>query len=254
MIKPRVPTIQIVKMGSTYRELRSRKGDFDRWIVNAVSDPTIRWKTKRIASVVPENVHRFDGVILTGAHETLIDGYAYLKGVERLMETVLSHRIPTLGICFGHQIINLILGGKVVRNALGPAIGVVPLHLTLAGVADPLFKGMNPARLQVYSSHTDVVAQVASRVATLAYNDMSEYQATRYGNSIFTTQFHPEYSRAVMSYYIKKNRKLLEEAHYHNPLNIPPAGDILEANKTIRNSHKVLDNFIKIVQARHNPA
>lgn len=241
------PTILIIKMGSTYRELISKRGDFNRLIIDSVPDLPVKWKSKKIDYIVPEAIEKYQGIILTGAHSTLTEPYPYIKGVERLIDYILDLKIYTLGICFGHQLINLILGGKINRNPLGPELGVSTIQLTLPGIVDPIFKGLNHSKLQVYSSHYDIVSSIPEGAECLAWNEQTEFQATRYNSFIYTTQFHPEYNKHVMAYYIDKNYDILKREHFRNPLNIPKPDEILKRNKQIRNSSKILENFLSII-------
>ncbi|MBN2601201.1 MAG: type 1 glutamine amidotransferase, partial [Candidatus Marinimicrobia bacterium] len=171
------PTILIIRTGHTYRELSAEQGNFDRWIVNAGQDLTVNWKTQKIEYVIPQEVDKYHGIILTGAHDSLTAPYPFMKGMERLLNKIIEEKIPTLGICFGHQIIHLLLGGEVIRNPLGPEIGVSTINLSLAGMVNPLFHDLNNAKLEVYSSHYDIVSSVARKVTTLAWNDQTEFQA-----------------------------------------------------------------------------
>lgn len=241
------PTILIIRMGNTYRELSAEFGNFDRWIVNAGQDLPVTWKTRKVDHVVPEEVDKYQGIILTGAHDTLTEPYPFMKGMERLLHKILEEKILTLGICFGHQIIHLLLGGTVIRNPLGPEIGISKINLTLTGLANPLFSGLKQAKQEVYSSHFDIVSSVADGVALIAWNDQTKFQACSFEGFIYTTQFHPEYTKAIMDFYIRKSYNQLKNEHYKNPLHIALPEEILQSNKQIKNSAVVLKNFITLV-------
>ena len=251
-LKPvKKPTILIIRMGNTYRDLSKDIGNFDRWIMSAAQDMPVRWKTRKIDHVIPEEVDKYQGIILTGAHDSLTEPYPLMKGVERILGKIIDNGIMTLGVCFGHQILHLLLGGIVIRNPLGPEIGVAKINLTLPGMGHPLFKGLNVAKLEVYESHYDIVSAVADKVVALAWNEMSEYQACSYEGFIYTTQFHPEYSKKIMEYYIRKNLSDLKTGHFKNPLNIPRPADILKQNKKITKSSEILKNFISLIIHKH---
>ncbi len=246
------PTILIIKMGSTYRELISASGNFDRWIVEAAMDIPVKWKSLKIDHVVPHEIEKYQGVILTGAHDSLTQPFQFMKGTERILDRILDLRIFTLGICFGHHLINLLLGGEVIRNPLGPEIGVSKISLTLPGLANPLFKGLNHARLEVYESHFDIVSSPAKKVDSLAWNEQAEFQACCYDGFIYTTQFHPEYHKKIMAYYIRKNYEILKTEHYKNPLNIRTPEEIFKHNKQIRSSAGILKNFLDLILQANN--
>jgi len=241
------PKILIIKMGSTYRELISQYGDFDRWILNSVKELPIKFKVQKIDYVVPEIVAQYQGVIFTGAHKSLTGIYPFVKGAARILEYILDLKIFTLGICFGHQIINQLLGGKVSRNPLGPEIGLSTIQLTLSGMVDPLFKGLQRAKIQIYSSHFDIVTSLAEGMECLAWNEQTKIQATRYQSFLYTTQFHPEYTKEIMTYYIRKNQDILLEEHYRNPLHILKPDEALRQNKRIKSGIRILENFLALI-------
>jgi len=241
------PKILIIKMGSTYRELISQYGDFDRLILNSVKELPIKFKVQKIDYVVPDSIEQYQGVIFTGAHKSLTGIYPFVKGTERILEYILDLKIFTLGICFGHQIINQLLGGKVIRNPLGPEIGISTIQLTFSGMVDPLFKGLHRARIQVYSSHFDIVSSLADEVESLAWNEQTKIQATRYQSFLYTTQFHPEYTKEIMAHYIRKNQDRLLEEHYRNPLHILKPDEALRQNKRIKSGVRILENFISLI-------
>ena len=241
------PTILIIKMGSTYRKLKSQIGDFDLWIRQSVNNQNIRWKIKSVAQIEPRKIAPFQGIILTGAHATLTQHYQYLDGMKRVIENIIEHKIPTLGICFGHQVINKILGGEVITNPLGPEIGVSKIQLTIDGIIDPIFKELSGGKIKVYSSHVDVVSKIGDGVISLAWNEQTQFQATRYGNFIYTLQFHPEYNKKIMEFYIKQNWSLLKFEHFRNPLYISHPDEILKSSKKIVKSKKILENFIQFI-------
>lgn len=241
------PTIMIIKTGSTYRDVRTTTGDFDIWIQSATNRPEVVWKVKPVEKVEPDKIYAYDGVILTGAHLSLTQPYPYLEGMKRLVDNILKNQIPTLGICFGHQLINKILGGEVITNPLGIEMGITKLQFTLHGLTDPLFEGLLPAKTEVYSSHNDIVSKLADGVVPLAKSDRTQYQATRYGRCIFTVQFHPEYNREIMEMYIRREFNRIKADYLRNPLNSLPPQEILNRNRDLQKSRKILDNFITIV-------
>ena len=59
----------------------------------------------------------------------------------RLIDQALKAAVPLLGVCLGSQLIAKALGARVYRNA-EPEIGWAPVHLTEAGLRDPLFTGI----------------------------------------------------------------------------------------------------------------
>jgi len=241
------PVILIIKTGSTYPDLKAESGDFDAWIKKTGGDADITWKIKPVADVEPEKIGNYQGIIITGAHSSLTQFYAFYSGMERVVERLLAQRIFTLGICFGHQLIHKIMGGVIITNPLGTEMGVVTINLTMQGFVDPVFHDLGGSKIQVYASHSDVVSQPAPDFIRLAWNDLVEYQATRYDNFIYTTQFHPEYNKKIMRHYLLKNIPLLAKQHLHNPLHIPAPEIALQNNKSLPKNARIVRNFINLI-------
>ena len=129
---------------------------------------------------------------------------------------------------------------------MGLEMGISKIHLTIEGLGHPLFRGINPANFEVYSSHSDAVTLVGKEVVNLAWNEMTQVQATSYHNHIYTVQFHPEFNRNIMRHYIEANRQNLEKYHLRNPSQVLSPAVLLKRNKQLMKIHLVLENFIKI--------
>lgn len=241
------PVILIIKTGSTYNELRATQGNFDKWIRIAGGETGFDWKVKPVAEVEPSKIPSYQGIIISGSHSSLTQMYAFFSGMERVVEQIVAHRIHTLGICFGHQLIHKIMGGQVITNPLGTEMGVVNIQLTMDGLIDPIFKSQGGSKVPVYASHSDIVSKPADSFVQLAWNELSQYQATRYNNFIYTTQFHPEYNKQIMAFYLKKNADMLTKQYWHNPLHLSTAEELLKCNKSLSKSRLIVQNFLHLI-------
>ncbi len=244
----KVPKILIIRTGSTYKELKTRIGDFDAWIKGRIESPGVHWKSINIDRLEPQEVQNFDGVIITGAHKSLVSPYPFLNGARSLLHEILENGILTLGICFGHQLLNLLLSGEVITNPVGTEMGVVKIHFTIEGLIHPLFAGLNPVKTEVYSSHSDIVSRLGEGVTVLAWNEVTQFQACSYSNHVFSVQFHPEYNKEIMQHYIRRNWALLEDDHLRNPGQLPAPRDLLARVKRLQKSDLILKNFLDMVK------
>ena len=73
----------------------------------------------------------------------------------------------------------------------GEPIGALPVRLTDAGRADPLFGAM-PAEFVAYLGHKEAVARLPEGAVLLASTDTCPVHAFRLGAHVYATQFHPE--------------------------------------------------------------
>ena len=99
-------------------------------------------------------------------------------------------RRPFLGLCLGHQLLADALGGTC--GPQRPAeIGVMDVELTDAGVADPLFAGLD-RRQKCLNWHSVQVAQAPDDAVILASSSACANQAMRVGENAWSMQYHVE--------------------------------------------------------------
>lgn len=97
---------------------------------------------------------------------------------------------PYLGVCLGHQLLAVALGGEVARMAR-PEVGLGHVALTEAGRVDPLFAGLADP-LEVFQWHGVEVTRLPEDGVALAGNDACAAQAMRVGRHAYGVQFHCE--------------------------------------------------------------
>lgn len=240
------PRFLIIKTGSTYAELRKKKMDFENMIIETVGLKDIKWVTRSLLNVELDKIPSFKGIIITGSHKSLVTGYNHDRHFKAVLDIIIKNRIPTLGICFGHQLICYVMGGVVNRNPIGPEFGISTINLTINGLSDPLFRGANKARMEVFSSHVDSVNKIPPDFVQLAWNEHSLFQAVRYDNFLYGVQFHPEFNKETMEFYITKNWKLLSRDYLSSPLFKDNPNKLLKSLRSLKKPRIILKNFVDI--------
>jgi GMP synthase (glutamine-hydrolysing) len=196
----------ILKTGSTLPELLARKGDFTDWIIAGL-DAGLGAGPAAIRIVDAENgdaLPAYDdvaGVVITGSHDMVTDRQPWSERAAAWLPGLVERGIPTLGICYGHQLLAQALGGEVGNNPNGREFGTVDIELTAEAAADPLLGGL-PARLAVQVCHTQSALKLPAGARRLAQGDRDANQAFVVGEAAWGVQFHPEFDAEVVTTYI----------------------------------------------------
>lgn len=126
---------------------------------------------------------RFKGIILSGGPQSVYD-----KSSPTINKEIFSLAVPVLGICYGHQLIAHLLGGKIERGK-AREYGIARLNvLKKIGI----FEGVRDAA-QVWMSHGDSITHLPPGFIEVGRTHDCKNSATANPErKIFTTQFHVE--------------------------------------------------------------
>ena len=138
----------------------------------------------------PDDLERYDHIILSGSEESILNERDWVTQEMKMVDEIMKLGIPTLGICFGHQLIaKAILGEKGVRRADLPEIGWKEVAV---GKDNHLFSDTGHNFI-VFNSHFDEVHNLDDRFDVLATSDQSDVSAFQLKDTpIWGIQFHPE--------------------------------------------------------------
>jgi GMP synthase (glutamine-hydrolysing) len=147
---------------------------------------------------VPVELGEYDGLMVLGGEMGAYDDHdhPWLTPTKRLVAATVTAGRPFLGICLGHQLAAVALGGQVTKNPHGHAQGLTPFVLTDAGRADPLLGGLRPGT-HVVQWNADIVARPPDEAVELATSPDGTVQAARFGARAWGVQCHPEASPEV---------------------------------------------------------
>lgn len=138
------------------------------------------------------------GIILSGGPASVFADQAPLSPKE-----IFYLGIPTLGICYGMQLMTHLLGGKVDRAAKRE-YGKSELFID---DAEDLFAGMgNGSPIQVWMSHSDRIESPPCGFRSLAHSPNSPIAAIKNAElKAYGVQFHPEVVHTPLGKEILKN-------------------------------------------------
>ncbi len=115
--------------------------------------------------------------------------------------------VPVLGICLGHQLAAVALGGEVETNSRGQTFGLRTMGWTPDAHLDPLMSTVATPRRGVHW-HDDVVTAVPEGAVVLAQTEGVEVQAARYAPTVWGVQHHPEVDADLIRPWADADREL----------------------------------------------
>ena len=154
----------------------------------------------------PEHVGGHDGFIITGSPASVNDLAPWLDRLVGLIREAVEAGVPLFGACFGHQAIALALGGAVENNPDGWVFGATSTEVT----APAPWMAAGPIRQN--AAHTEQVTRVPDGAEVVMGNADCPLGGFVIGNSVFTTQYHPEISDEFMAALIEEYAEKLPAA------------------------------------------
>jgi len=147
--------------------------------------------------------HEHDGLVVLGGDMGANDDAVapWLAPTRALIADAVALGVPMLGVCLGHQLAAVALGGAVEPNPTGRTIGLVPVRLTGAAASDPLLSGLDG--LPAIHYNDDVVLEPPPGATVLATLPDGRPQAMRFGPAAWGVQFHPETSPEVFAAWLR---------------------------------------------------
>ncbi|SDG59483.1 GMP synthase (glutamine-hydrolysing) [Onishia taeanensis] len=233
------PRLLLIKTGDSFPDVIADHGDFEALFQARLPDhELIVWDAQR-DKAAPEHAE-FDGVLITGSHAMVSDAEPWSEALKPWLHEAVVRNLPTLGVCYGHQLLAEALGGKSGYHPQGREVGTFEVTLTEAGQADELFHAL-PSRFPAHLTHAQSVLTPPAGSVVLASNAHEPYQALRLGPRQWSVQFHPEFTAPVMRAYLEHQQEGLGEA-----------GQSIEALRegihTTPEANALLEHFIALLE------
>lgn len=137
----------------------------------------------------------YDALVVLGGSMGAGDdaSYPWLAPLKQQLRDEAERRTPVLGICLGHQLVAVALGGTVQRNPAGQQVGLFDVGWLPEAAEDPLVGGVVGAGTSrgIQWNH-DVVTALPSAAVPLARTPSGELQVARFAERAWGVQLHPE--------------------------------------------------------------
>ena len=137
----------------------------------------------------PENeIGAYGGVIVTGSAASVCHSQPWIDQLAQFIHEAHLKGVPILGVCFGHQLLAAVLGGRV-QQASAPEVGTVEIDF----LTETPINAHVPHTVKCFVSHEDEVVKVGVDCEIFAQSQKCAVQAFRHqSNRAFGIQFHPE--------------------------------------------------------------
>lgn len=196
----------VIKTGRTYDSIQAQFGCFEDWIARGLGVDAARIKVVSVVAgePLPDTLDGIAGIVITGSPAMVSDRESWSEDTARwLHERLAAAPLPTLGICYGHQLLAHAFGGEVDYNPRGREIGTIELQLHDAALDDPLLGGL-PARWRAHVTHRQSALRLPANAVLLASSAQEPHHAFRLGEApVWGVQFHPEFCEGIMRAYIE---------------------------------------------------
>jgi len=170
--------ILIIDFGSQFTQLIAR-----RVRELGVFSEIISHKKIKITQINKENIA---GIILSGGPLNVYENDKF-----KFDKKILKLGVPILGICFGHQILSKLLGGKV-KKSKHREFGLATINKVSNSILTKNFFNKNKTS-NVWMSHADQVSKMPKNFKVIASTKNSKLTIIEnIKNNFYGVQFHPE--------------------------------------------------------------
>lgn len=183
----------ILKTDDVRKDLVDDFGEYPEMFTRLIHqvDPSIEISEYDVLrSKYPHDIDDVDAYLITGSKASVYDDEDWIRQLGDFVQELHQRRKKLIGICFGHQLVAHVLGGRTEKSSAGWLIGVHRHELKQQGLAlTGLLEGFD-----VICSHQDQVTVPANESITLAGSEKCPIAACKIQDHILTIQGHPEFT------------------------------------------------------------
>lgn len=137
-------------------------------------------------------VDDYDGYVISGSDVGVYDDTPWMAPLRAWLLEARAAQKPVFGVCFGHQIMADVFGGKAEKVG-PPEVGVRTFDIGGEAVTGHVW-------------HQDQVTQVPPGARVIGSADYCPVAALSYDFPAMSVQFHPEYAPDYVSTFLRRSR------------------------------------------------
>ena len=186
-----MPRVTIIETGIVPARSRERHGSFPQMFQRMIgaADASIDFGVVSVVAGEPlPDPRALEAILITGSPAGVYDEFDWIAPLEDFVRKAHASRIPTVGICFGHQLMAQALGGVVRQSEKGWGIG---RHIYDIAPGNGVIDG---AHIALACSHQDQVVEPPRGARTFMSSDFTPHAGLLYaGGAALSVQPHPEF-------------------------------------------------------------
>ena len=203
--------IGILECDHVDSDLQDKYGDYHEMFADLVlaQDSSIEFSIyDLINDHFPVDIIACDAYIITGSRFGVYEDIPWINKAKELIKRLYEAKIPTVGICFGHQLIAASLGGKVIKaEDKGRGLGVQTWEIK----SNPEWMNNElTGNLSLNACHQDQVVELPENSKVLVGSDFCPIAGFQ-NNSMLGIQGHPEFDTEYTDYLFNKHKETLDE-------------------------------------------
>jgi len=186
--------IGVLKTDDVRKELVDEFGEYPEMFAELLrsQDPALEFTTYEVQrGQYPADIDEVDAYLITGSKTGVYEEKAWIAPLMDFVRKLHDARKPTIGICFGHQLIAHALGGRTRKSGKGWGIGVHSYELqeTPAWMSEPM------QNFNLLVSHQDQVEELPPGAKVLASSDFCPMAMVQVDDHMLSFQAHPEFTK-----------------------------------------------------------
>lgn len=139
----------------------------------------------------PKSIEECDAYMCTGSKHSVYEDIPWIHQLSDFVKTLHHHKKKFIGVCFGHQMIGHVLGGKVEKSPNGWCVGIHTFEMKVQK------EWMQPGKstLNVLMMCQDQIIDLPPGAELLASGPICPHAILQIGDHILSIQGHPEFTK-----------------------------------------------------------